>query len=61
MIHDPLHILIITDKEHMKFFFIALNGVDMYVAVAGIRLVKMSFRIIGSFFLMTGHVSKGGD
>ena len=45
----------------MKFFFIALNGVDMYVAVAGIRLVKMSFRIIGSFFLMTGHVSKGGD
>ena len=43
MIHDPLHILIITDKEHMKFFFIALNGVDIYVAVAGIRLVKNVF------------------
>ena len=25
----------------MKFFFIALNGVDMYVAVAGIRLVNV--------------------
>ena len=45
----------------MKFFFIALNGVDMYVAVAGIRLVKNVFPNYRFVFFDDGHVSKGGD